>query len=108
MTELLLDLDGRAVPRVFWRRLRHAVRTWQLRVEHVRYDRTRRGWHVIVRLRETLDPVAIVAAQAILGSDPKREIFNLLRVDRLGRTATFWRTRWNTLYSRHDREVRLA
>jgi hypothetical protein len=63
-----------------------------------------KGWHVLIETRAkwARDPVAQVAAQAILGSDAKREMFNLMRALSLAARPRFWRERhrWNTFYSR--------
>ena len=63
------------------------------------------GWHVKMRVHPTPDPVAAVALQAILGSDPLRESCNLQRaraVDEWAKKPTpggeFWGPRWNVLY----------
>ena len=50
-----------------------------LRIRWVRLDRTRRGWHMVCQLHAALEPLAIVAIQAILGSDYRRESLNLMR-----------------------------
>lgn len=105
MTHLLLDFDG-ALPRDLYARVSGScTRLWGWTVEGMRIDRTRRGWHVVVALRERVAPALVVAAQAILGSDPNREAFNLMRVRRLRTQAAFWRERFNVLYSRHSRGV---
>lgn len=107
ITLLKLDFDGR-IPRGFTKLLASHARRWQWPIARVRYDRTRRGWHVIVTVRKRIPPPLIVAAQAILGSDPHRESFNLMRVQQLRRVPTFWRTRWNVLFSSHQHGVSLG
>jgi len=99
-TLLYLDFDG-ALPRDIMARIAWCVRVWEWTVEAVRLDRTRRGWHVIVGVHQQVDPARMVAAQAILGSDYKREAFNLMRVTNLAHVPPFWRERWNVLYSHH-------
>ena len=103
MTLLYLDIDGR-LPATMHERLTRTLRLWRWPVEAIRYDRTKRGWHVIIAVRKRLCALTMVAAQAILGSDPKREAFNLIRVRQLrvsGRRAH----PWNVLYSHHHRGV---
>ena len=65
------------------------------------YERTRRGWHIIIHLRENLAPAELVALQACLGSDRRREALNLMRVLGMKRygVTDFWKRRWNILYS---------
>lgn len=50
---------------------------WKIR--WIRFDRTKRGWHLVVDFRDCLPALAMVAAQAILGSDFRRESLNLMR-----------------------------
>lgn len=95
---IFVDCD-RAIPpalRDVWRTLRLAgvLCRW------VRYDRTRRGWHIVIRVRESLSPLACVALQCVLGSDLEREKFNLGRVmsDAKRPQGKFARARWNILY----------
>ena len=107
MTLLYLDVDGE-IPPGFLFRLLHCIRLWGWPLEAVRYDRTARGWHVVVGVRRRLSPAIVVAAQAILGSDPKREAFNLMRVQQLRHLPAFWRSRFNVLYSRHSRGVKVS
>lgn len=62
------------------------ARVWRIlgrinvRPVFIAYDRTARGWHLRVRVAVALTSGEIVAAQALLGSDPKRERYNLARV----------------------------
>lgn len=105
MTLLKLDFDG-PIPRGFLYRLRHCTKLWHWTVEGIRYDKTRRGWHVSVAVTERVAPALVVAAQACLGSDLKRESFNLMRV--LARPRGYFRNRWNVLYMSHSRGVELA
>lgn len=64
--------------------------------------RTRRGWHLIVYYRgvKRFTAAQIVAAQAIAGSDWRREAFNLVRARHLTAAPKSWRKvgAWNTLY----------
>jgi hypothetical protein len=73
-----------------------------LRVNFIRYDRTRRGWHIVIRLERRkrknggFTPLEKVALQAVFGSDARREALNLMRViNGNGKDK-----RWNILYSR--------
>ncbi len=97
---LKLDYDGE-VPG----HLRDILRFAELyvRVKVVRIARRRsasgQGWHVCVRLNRALPVQAVVALQAILGSDARREVFNLSRALVLDSVPRFWRDRWNVLYS---------
>lgn len=59
-----------------------------------------RGQHVYFQIKPAIPASAMVAVQAILGSDPKRETFNLMRALCLDGAPDFWRERWNVLYSK--------
>ena len=102
---LYLDFDG-PVPKGLIDRIVWTTKLWRWKLEAVRFDRTRNGWHVIVGVRKRLDPPVVVAAQAILGSDYKRETFNLMRVQGLANIPPYWRERWNVLYSHHAKPRR--
>lgn len=108
MTLLYLDIDGYRLPARLVDKITIACRLWNWPIEAVRIDRTRNGWHVIVGVRRRLPPVVIVAAQAILGSHDRREMWNLLRAMNLTTVPRFWRTRWNVLYSSHRKPVRVV
>lgn len=104
MTLIYLDVDRRTPPPIL-AFVTECCRRWGWPLEAVRYDRTRRGWHIIVAVRKRVAPALILAAQAMWGSDPRREMFNLSRVQELRRVAPFWRDRWNVLYDSHSRGV---
>jgi hypothetical protein len=77
------------------------LRTIGLRPQWLRTDRTRRGWHVIIKLTRSLLPAETVAVQALLGSDSRRESLNLMRAISVQRRdpGAFWRRRWNLLFT---------
>lgn len=54
----------------------------------------------MVILREKLEPMALVAMQAILGSDPMREALNWVRASDPKQLRGHWAQRWNILYDR--------
>lgn len=62
----------------------------------IRMDRTVRGWHLIVEWSRRFRPIEIVCIQAVLGSDLKRETFNLARVF----SGKARNRRWNLLFER--------
>lgn len=104
MTLLYLDFDG-AFPARFMDRVTWCARVWRWSLVAVRIDKTRNGWHVVVGVAESVEPALVVAAQSILGSDYKREAFNLMRVQSLPHVSPFWRERWNVLYSHHAKPL---
>jgi hypothetical protein len=71
----------------------------QITPEWIRQDKTRHGWHVVIKLPRRLHKLALVALQAILGSDPRRETLNLMRALSIGMTG-FAAERWNILFER--------
>jgi hypothetical protein len=65
-------------------------------VEWMRYDRTQgRGWHLVIRFRRDFTSGELVALQFALGSDRKRERYNLRRVICGAAPA-----KWNLLFER--------
>ena len=105
MTLLYLDFDGK-VPRGLLDRIVWSCKLWQWPIVAVRFDKTRHGWHVVVGIRKRVAPSLIVAAQAVLGSDYKREAFNIMRVQQLDARSPYWRERWNVLYFIHAKPER--
>lgn len=100
MTDLKLDFDTPTCPRLL-HRARWLARLLHWTVRGVEYRRTRHGWHVVITIAQSIAPTSLVAAQAILGSDWRRESFNLLRARHLARVGPQWRQRFNVLYH-HD------
>ena len=94
----MVDSDDRRPPAM--RELLRRIRFIGLRVSWVRYDRTRRGWHVVIRMRDKRSPIECVALQAVLGSDRERETFNLARVMWARREGRRLGNRWNILYEK--------
>jgi hypothetical protein len=76
--DVFCDFDQDYPPRLvtIWRTLAQVG----IRPRFVRYDRTAHGWHVIVRFRRGFTSGELVALQMALGSDRKRERYNLRRV----------------------------
>lgn len=104
MNALKLDFDGPA-PRDLIERIRALFRWLGGRPAVIGvWPSNSKGFHVLIetRARWATDPVTVVAAQAILGSDAKREMFNLMRAVSLAARPKFWRERhrWNTFYRR--------
>lgn len=89
---ILCDYDSERPPQL--------ARIWRVLIRvglppaFVRYDRTRRGWHVVIRVRRALTSGELVALQFACGSDPKRERYNLYRIIAGARPRD-----WNLLFS---------
>lgn len=109
---LLLDIDY-----PFWHRARYCARfayPWPAFASRIRsmgpavsvscvsYAPTKKGWHIVVEVYQKLTPPEIIALQAILGSDRKREALNLGRwFGMKSKTVPeFWRDRWNLLFNK--------
>lgn len=106
MTILKCDFDNPRPPRLT-ARITIVMRLHGLGVEWVRYDRTRRGWHVSVAVRQRLALMRVVCLQACLGSDWKRETYNARRAVVARHVPLYWRERVNVLYKTHCRGVEL-
>lgn len=93
-TRTMCDYDRAAPPSLWlvWR----VARMLGIKPGLVRMDRTRRGWHLIIEWRRRFRPLEIVAIQCVLGSDSKRELFNLARVF----SGKARNPRWNILFDR--------
>jgi len=75
--------------------------TLGLKVVWQRWDKTKHGWHLIIKIRQRLTLAEVIAAQAILGSDRSRERLNLARAISIRlRPSKFWKARANILYKR--------
>lgn len=97
----LVDIDHKRAPRI--RAIYAVCRIVGVSPLWVAYRRTRRGWHLIIYLRDRLQPAELIALQSCFGSDGRREALNLMRVLAIRRTPItnpFWLTRWNLLYER--------
>lgn len=108
--DLLLDFDRSSrEPRLLTRRITYRIwglcRRAGLRPHAIAWSRSRKGWHVHVHLSRRLTNGEIVAAQAILGSDRRRESLNLMRILAIRRDPPrrYWRHRWNVLFERKVR-----
>lgn len=58
---------------------------------------TRNGFHVYIYLQKLISNASIVALQAILGSDYRRETFNLLRITK-NPNNQYWNVLFNKKY----------
>jgi hypothetical protein len=92
----LLDFDFPRAPRV--RPFFAVAHILSEHIEWIRYDRTRRGWHVIIKWKRKFEPLATVALQAVLGSDGRREALNLKRVLSVPEGPGNAKKKWNLLY----------
>lgn len=100
---LFLDFDDEIDSEKFLRHVKMISSMASVDLDVKAIHKTARGVHVILdaewRDRKPIEPVEVVCLQILLGSDFKRESFNLLRAHSLGDAPAFWRDRWNVLYS---------
>lgn len=77
-----------------------ALRIVGVGIREMCYRRTRKGWHVILRLQfyRTFSAAEIVALQFCLGSDRRRETLNLMRVLSMRNKSEWERQRFNLLF----------
>lgn len=88
----MCDIDRKKVPTL--QRVYRLARILGVRIDYVRFDASHSGkWHLIVRWKARFSKLEIIAIQAMLGSDWKREMFNLYRVRSGVRSR-----RWNFLF----------
>lgn len=98
-----LDVDAPRRPLTVGR-LTWLLRRAGYRVEWLSQRRSPggKGWHLEAALHPLpRSAVEVTALQAILGSDVAREACNLQRAKLVDRSqvSSFWRKRWNVLYS---------
>jgi len=89
----LTDHDTRKAPSLalIWR----IARLCGIKPLLVRMDRTRRGWHCVIVWNRRFNPMETIALQCALGSDLRRETYNLARVF----SGKARNKRWNLLFS---------
>lgn len=103
MVRLKVDYDTPRMPGKLAARIGHVCAMANVRVVWWSLYRTVKGWHLEVACVGRLSPMAIVAAQAMLGSDWKREAFNMSRVRALRHANPAARAGWNVLFRRKIR-----
>lgn len=95
-----LDVDG-PLPNDLKERIEFTFKVLGVRVVEAGWVKSPggNGHHVMVKLADGVPALAAVAIQAILGSDWRREAFNLQRALVLAEAPDFWHYRWNVLYA---------
>lgn len=89
----LCDYDRPHKPAT-WYHVARVARMINARPLWMRLDRTKNGWHMVIQWNREFSAVEVVALQAALGSDVKREAYNLGRV--MSGKANDWK--WNVLF----------
>lgn len=98
-TRIKVDIDG-PLPADVGYRVAWVMQTLAVPVAWWSVYRTRRGWHIEVEVKRRWHPWRVIAVQAILGSDWRRETYNLRRVAAWRALPGFARRRWNVLFDR--------
>lgn len=92
-TQLKLDYDSENWFQLYQERMRKLLWVLEIKVIKERFYKSSGGnHHVRVWLDKLLSPWEVIILQAVLGSDPIRELFNLRRVNRGQRN-------WNLLFN---------
>lgn len=92
MRELKLDLDGRRGLQTLEERL--WITKWLgLRIGDAKVKDTVNGFHAILTCDNEIDDVKAAFIQALLGSDYRRELCNLLKIERGSKE-------WNVLFEK--------
>jgi hypothetical protein len=99
LTRIKVDIDG-GLPEAIGDRIWWTLRTMKLSVRWISYRRTRHGWHVEIEVARRIHPWRVIAIQAVLGSDYRRETFNLRRTSQWSSLPAVARDHWNVLFSR--------
>jgi len=98
---VIIDYDSRKQQKPFSiRAVNHTLRKIGIKYEYACYHRTRGGWHLYLYLAEDLERAEIIALQNLLGDDPVRGTFNLMRVISIRKNgiAPEWKQRHNIAY----------
>lgn len=108
MKLLYLDFDEDLDEKRFAVHVKMIASMCSITLETKAIHKTERGIHVILTAewsdKQPITPTEIVCLQILLGSDFKREAFNLLRAHNLGDAPAFWQDRWNVLYTEKVKE----
>jgi len=75
-----IDLDSKDQWQNFIEKAKFVLAFWHLTIKHVWVAETSKGYHIVIIVKEKLPDMQICFIQLALGSDYKRECFNLARV----------------------------
>ena len=98
MGAIKIDLDTKDIPwMAFGHRIAFIERHLELSISEVQVHDTNKGYHIYLYFEKEIPDMAIVAIQAILGSDWRRETYNARRVTN-GTPA------WNVLFIKKSKD----
>lgn len=96
MALIKLDFDKKELPMV---RINYVFKLLRLRLRDVKIYKTRKGWHVKIEIKERIkSPITLTLIQALMGSDYRRETFNMIRAYNLDKKKGAIKEAWNVLY----------
>lgn len=80
---ILVDFDSKFLNPMIEIEVIQCLAIMRLDLFYIRYDQTRRGWHVIIAIKQSLTKAETLLAQSVIcaaiGGDWKREAFNFRR-----------------------------
>ena len=79
-TVLKVDIDRKNISWFTIKSLQYLSRHLTMQRLIIKRSPSRKGWHIIIGLKEKLNDYQIIVWQFALNSDKKRERYNLLRV----------------------------
>jgi hypothetical protein len=100
VARIKVDIDRARLPVGYDEQIRWMMATMRWPVRWVSYYRTAKGWHVEIDIAKRIHPWRVIAIQAALGSDFRRETFNLRRTSRWSELPEVARDHWNVLFTR--------
>lgn len=93
MTTIKLDFDKKEFS---WHRINKVILLLRLDITDVSVEKSKHGWHITLNIKNKMNDHEIVCVQSLMGSDYKRECFNLLRVH----SGKFPNQSWNVLFKK--------
>jgi len=82
--KILVDLDTKdeeTISRMLWA-LACIIKVDKIKIDDVDVKETRKGYHILLKLKEPISKARIILYQLLLGSDTSREMYNYMRLRR--------------------------
>jgi hypothetical protein len=96
MRTLKIDIDSKTISQRQVNRMDWIIAFFRLDILDIKLTESRKGWHIEFIIQNPINDYEIVLLQLLLGSDWKRECFNLLRVH----SGKFKNQSWNILFKK--------
>lgn len=94
MKTIKLDIDNKNLSIQQINRICNTKSMLGLDITDIRMTKTKNGFHIEMDLLNPINDFELVCIQALMNSDYKREIYNLLRVH----SKRFKKQKWNVLF----------